>query len=86
MAQETQNQVWPEGDIFVNLNENSRLLFLVSGNRIEDGGSSKGTLEVHLDLFTSPLFKKRMEIAAKRADIAPQVSADQGRLSLQQVF
>jgi hypothetical protein len=70
MAQETSNEVWPELDTFVKLNENARLFLLSSGTRTEEQGYSDGALGVHLDLFTSPLFKIRLERTARRADVA----------------
>jgi len=70
LAQQTENQFWPEADVFVKLSENSRLFLLVSGTRIEEQGNSDGTMGVHVDFFASPLLKKRMDLAAKRADVA----------------
>jgi hypothetical protein len=70
MAQESSNEVWPELDTFVNLNEHSRLFLLSSGTRTEEQGYSDGALGVHLDLFASPLFKIRLERTARRADVA----------------
>ena len=69
-AQETSNEVWPELDVFVKLGENSRLFLLGSGTRIKEQGNSDGSLGVYLDLFTSPIFKSRLERTARRADIA----------------
>ena len=70
MAQGTSNEIWPELDTFVNLNGHSRLFLLSSGTRTKEQGYSDGALGVHLDLFTSPLFKVRLERTARRADVA----------------
>lgn len=70
MAQETSNEFWPELDVFVKLSENSRLFLLASGTHIKEQGNSDGSVGVHLDLFTSPIFKKRLELTARRADVA----------------
>lgn len=70
LGQQAENQVWPEGDFFVNLNQSSRLFVMVTGTRIEEQGNTDGTFGIHYDLFTSPLFKKRLEPIARRADIA----------------
>jgi hypothetical protein len=70
MAQQTSNEVWPEVDASVKLGENSRLFLLTSGTRIREQGYSDGSFGVHLDVFTSPIFKKRMERTVRRADVA----------------
>jgi hypothetical protein len=70
MAQQTENQLWPETDVFVKLGENTRLFLLGSGTRIEEQGNTDGTVGAHVDFFTSPLFKKRMDLTAKRADVS----------------
>lgn len=69
-VQQTESELWPEADVFVKLSENLRLFFLASGTRIEEQGNNDGSLGVHIDFFSSPLFKKRIELAAKRADVA----------------
>ena len=69
-AQETSNEIWPELNTFVKLNEHARLFLLGSGTRTKEQGYSDGTLGVHVDLFTSPLFKVRLERTAQRADVA----------------
>jgi len=69
-AQETSNEIWPELNTFVKLNEHARLFLLGSGTRTKEQGYSDGALGVHLDLFTSPLFKIRLERTAQRADVA----------------
>lgn len=70
MAQESSNEIWSELDTFVNLNGHARLLFLSAGTRTEEQGYSDGALGMYLDLFTSPVFKIRMERTARRADVA----------------
>jgi len=70
MAQESSNEIWPEIDTFVKLNEHSRVFLLSSGTRTKEQGYSDGTLGVHLDLFTSPVFKSRLARTARRADVA----------------
>jgi hypothetical protein len=69
-AQESSNEIWPELDTFVKLNEHARLFLLSSGTRTKEQGYSDGALGMHLDLFASPLFKKRLERTAQRADVA----------------
>ena len=69
-AQQSSNEIRPEVDTFVKLNEQTRLFLLGSGTRTKEQGYSDGTLGVHLDLFTSPLFKTRLERTAQRADVA----------------
>lgn len=69
-AQETGSEAWPEFDVFVKLTESSRLFVLASGTRVKEQTYSDGSLGVHLDVFTSPLFKSRLERTARRADAA----------------
>jgi len=70
LAQEAQNELWPELNVFVKLSENSRLYLLASGTRVEEQGNSDGQLGVHLDFFTTPILKNRMERTARRIDVA----------------
>jgi hypothetical protein len=70
LGHEAPNEFWPELNVFVKLSENSRLYLLGSGTRVEDQGNSDGQLGVHLDIFTSPILKSRMERTARRADVA----------------
>ncbi len=69
-SQQTENQLWPEADVFVNFNQNTRLFLMVTGTRIEEAGNTDGTFGAHFDFFTSPLFRKRLEKIATRADTA----------------
>ena len=68
--EETAYETWPEVDAFVKLNENSRLFFLGAGTKVKEQGYSDGALGVHLDIFTSPVLKSRLERTAHRADVA----------------
>jgi len=70
LAQDARNEVWPELNAFVKLSENSRLYLLASGTRVAEQGNSDGQFGVHLDLFTTPILKKRMERVARRTDVA----------------
>ena len=69
-AQDAADELWPELNVFVKLSENSRLYILASGTRVKEQGNSDGQLGVHLDLFTTPVLKKRMERVARRTDVA----------------
>ena len=68
--EETAYETWPEIDAFVKLGENSRLFFLGAGTKVKEQGYSDGALGVHVDLFTSPILKSRLERTARRADVA----------------
>ena len=70
LAEDATNELWPELNTFVKLSENSRLYLLTSGTRVEEQGNSDGQLGVHLDLFTTPILKNRMERTARRTDVA----------------
>lgn len=70
MAQNTSTEIWPELDTYINLNDHSRVFLLTSGTRTEEQGYSDGSLGVHLDLFTTPIFKIRLQRSARRADVA----------------
>jgi hypothetical protein len=70
MGQEAPNEFWPELNVFVKLRENARLFLLTSGTRVEEQGNSDGQLGVHLDFFSTPIFKSRMERVARRANVA----------------
>jgi hypothetical protein len=62
------DQFWPETDVFVRLNDSSRLFFLWAGTRTEEAGYTDGQAGAHVDLFLPPfLFKDR---ASKHPDIA----------------
>jgi hypothetical protein len=64
----TFDQFWPETDVFVKLNDYSRLFFLWSGTRTEESGYTDGQAGAHLDLFVPPFwFKDRV---AKHPDVA----------------
>jgi hypothetical protein len=47
---ETRNDIWPEADVYVNLNETYRLHFLGALVQAGEGGYSDGQLGVHLDI------------------------------------
>ena len=68
--EETAYETWPEVDAFVKLGENSRLFFLCAGTKVKEQGYSDGALGAHVDIFTSPVFKSRLERTAHRADVA----------------
>lgn len=69
-AQDTSYETWPELDAFVNLNGSSRLFFLAAGTRIKEQGNTDGSLGAHIDFFTSPFFRNRLDRTARRADVA----------------
>ncbi|HYI93872.1 MAG TPA: DUF2490 domain-containing protein [Bryobacteraceae bacterium] len=68
--EETAYETWPEVNAFVKLSENSRLFFLGAGTKVKEQGYSDGALGVHVDIFTSPVLKSRLERTAHRADVA----------------
>lgn len=64
----TFDQLWPEVDVFVKVNDAARLFFLWAGTRTEEGGYTDGQAGVHVDLFVPPfLFKDRV---SRHPDIA----------------
>ena len=64
----TFDQFWPEGDVFVKLDDTSRLLFLWAATRTEEGGYTDGQFGGHIDWLLPPfLFKDRV---TRHPDIA----------------
>ena len=62
------DQFWPETDIYVRVNENTRIFGLVTGTRTQANGYTDGQLGIQFDWFTPALFdQKRME---RRPDVA----------------
>jgi hypothetical protein len=55
------NELWPEFDIFIKLNEKSRIFVLYSATKQEDlGAYADGQAGVHLDFWALPVFRKRL--------------------------
>jgi len=52
------DQLWPETNVYVKLNDSSRLFFLVAGTRTKAEGYTDGQLGAHVDLFARPFFFK----------------------------
>jgi Protein of unknown function (DUF2490) len=68
-AQDTRNEFWPEFDVYLKLNEKSRLFFLYSATKLDQRAThADGTLGGHLDFYTLPLFGRRLLL--HRADAA----------------
>ena len=60
-AQDTRNEFWPELDVFLKLNEKSRLFFLYSATKLDDRATyADGSFGAHLDFYTLPLFGRRL--------------------------
>jgi hypothetical protein len=60
-AQDTRNEFWPEWDVYLKLNEKSRLFFLYSATKLDDRQSyADGSLGGHLDFYMLPLFGRRL--------------------------
>ena len=58
------NEFWPEIDVFVNLNQKSRLFFIYSGTRQENlGAYADGQTGVYFDYWAIPVLR-----GARRAD------------------
>lgn len=55
------DQLWPEVNAFLKLNDNSRLFFLYAGTRVQQGGYSDGQVGAHVDLFLAPISKIRVQ-------------------------
>jgi hypothetical protein len=57
-ASNTSNEFWPETDVFINLNQKSRLLFVYSGTRQQDlGAYADGQTGVYFDYWAFPAFR-----------------------------
>jgi len=55
-AQDTSNEFWPEFNVFLKLNEKSRLFFLYSATKLDARQTySDGSFGAHLDLYAVPL-------------------------------
>lgn len=62
------DEFWPETDLFVKLNDSSRLFLLWAGTRTQEGGYTDGQAGAHIDFFLPPfLFKDRV---SKHPDVA----------------
>jgi Protein of unknown function (DUF2490) len=60
-AQDTGNEFWPELDVFLKLNNKSRLFFLYSATKLDARQTySDGSLGVHLDVYAVPLLGRRL--------------------------
>jgi len=69
-AQDTSNEFWPEFNVFLKLNEKSRLFFLYSATKLDARQTySDGSFGAHLDLYAVPLLGRRVSLR-NRADIA----------------
>lgn len=68
-AERTLTEVWPELDVFVKRDENTRLFLLAALTRAaETGTSTEGTLGIHLDWFPAGLPRPLLEIAPGLAE------------------
>jgi hypothetical protein len=55
-AQESRDEFWPEFNLFLKLNNKSRLFFLYSATKLDDRQSyADGSLGAHLDVYAVPL-------------------------------
>src|SRR5262249_24689794 len=60
-AQDTRSEFWPELDVFLKLNEKSRLFFLYSATKLDDRTTyADGSVGGHLDFYTLPLFGRKL--------------------------
>jgi hypothetical protein len=60
-AQDTRNEFWPEWDVYLKLNEKSRLFFLYSATKLDQRATyADGSLGGHLDFYTLPLLGRRL--------------------------
>ena len=59
-------QLWPEVDTYVHLNDNTRLFFSLQNTR-EDSAATGTDLGAHLDIFLKPLRKARL-LASRSSD------------------
>jgi hypothetical protein len=60
-AQDTRNEFWPEVDVYLKLNEKSRLFLFYSATKLDQRAThADGSLGGHLDFYTLPLFGRRL--------------------------
>jgi hypothetical protein len=60
-AQDTSNEFWPEVDVFLKLNDKSRLFFLYSATKLDNRQTySDGSFGGHLDFYAVPLLGRRL--------------------------
>jgi Protein of unknown function (DUF2490) len=60
-AQDISNEFWPELDVFLKLNNKSRLFFLYSATKLDDRQTySDGSFGGHLDFYAVPLLGRRL--------------------------
>ena len=68
-AEDTRNEFWPELDVYLKLNEKSRLFFLYGATKLDERETyADGSLGGYLDIYTSPLFGRRL--LQHRTDVA----------------
>lgn len=52
---DTRNEFWPEADVFVGLNDHSRLFFLATVTKAGEVDYREGMLGAHVDFFVKPI-------------------------------
>ncbi len=58
---DSSNEFWPEFDVYIKLNEKSRLYLLGSATKLEDlGAYADGQAGINIDFWALPAFRKRI--------------------------
>jgi hypothetical protein len=67
-ADDTRTEFWPECDVFLKLNEKSRLCFFYSATKLDDRQTySDGSVAGYFDFYALPLFRRRLRAQADAA-------------------
>jgi Protein of unknown function (DUF2490) len=67
-ADDTRTEFWPEWDVFLKLNDKSRLFFFYSATKLDDRQTySDGSVAGYFDFYALPLFRRRLRPQADAA-------------------
>jgi Protein of unknown function (DUF2490) len=67
-ADDTRTEFWPEWDVYLKLNDKSRLFFFYSATKLDDRQSyADGSVGGYFDFYTLPVFRRRQRTHADAA-------------------
>jgi hypothetical protein len=58
----TQQEVWPEANLYYNMNDRLRLFALYSATKLKNSAYSDGGFGIYLDYFAYPHFRKKLDL------------------------
>jgi hypothetical protein len=82
-ADDASTEFWPEWDVYLRLNDESRLFFLYSATKLDNRQTySDGSFGGHFDVYAVPLLRRRVCVKIMRTSPGASRSWSGGRLPL----